>query len=365
MLSTEERLSTALSVRYKWWKDIHMTMPTEIQAHTPLLPYTTLGIGGSAEYFVQVENIESLRRVCTWAHSTQKKITVLGGGSNVLVHDKGIKDLVVQIGVKGRHYAQRDSVVFVTAGAGEHFDSLVSELVERNIWGLENLSAIPGLVGAVPIQNVGAYGAEASEYIVSVVAYDTHDDVFVVFDNEKCNFSYRDSFFKSDKGKRFIVVWVTFALSYTQKPRISYKDLAVHFINAGSPSLKEIRNAVIEIRSRKFPDWNEIGTAGSFFKNPIVPKTKFEELRLMYPEIPGYEVRDGAVKVPLGFILDKILGLKGHREGNVGLYENQALVLVNYGNASAREVDVFVRKIISNVKERVDITVEWEVTKLF
>ena len=329
-----------------------------------LAPFTTMGIGGNAEFFAEISQLPKLREAVLYAKEKSMPITILGGGSNVLIKDGMLQGLVLRIALSGVTYAEIGTDVYVTAGAGVVLDELISETVTRGMWGLENLSAIPGYVGATPIQNVGAYGVEVSDLITSVVAYDTLRDEYVVLSNRSCSFQYRDSLFKREEGRHYIVVWVTYKLSKTPQPKLSYKDIERYFKGITAPSLLEIRRAVIEIRSRKFPDWRKIGTAGSFFKNPILTEDEFQKLRGTFPNLPGFPLPGGQIKIPLGYVLDKILGLKGYREGNVGLYSEQALVLIADRGANAKEVNAFAEKMVKRVKDATGIDVVREVTNV-
>lgn len=325
-----------------------------------LAPLTTFQIGGRAEYFVVVQNKDELKEAVRFAKEKKLAITILGGGSNVLIADEGIHGLVIKNEIGGIEYKEDGENVFVRAGAGVEWDALVAETVSKGYWGLENLSLIPGTVGATPIQNMGAYGVEVADVIVSVGAFDVPTLEQRVFTNAECEFGYRDSKFKHTEGQRFIVTDVTYKLSKSPKPILHYKDLESRF-NGEMPSIQAIREAVIEIRSAKFPDTKSIGTAGSFFKNPIITAEAFKILREKYTEIPGFPEGNESVKVPLGWVLDRALGIKGVREGNVGTYEAQALVLVNLGGATAKEVDAFAKKIEEKVFDATQIKIEREV----
>jgi UDP-N-acetylmuramate dehydrogenase len=288
-------------------------------------------------------------------------VHVLGGGSNVLVPDTGVRGLVVHPLFSDVTYEEVGASVHVTAGAGVVLDGLIEELVSRELWGMENLSGIPGTVGGVPIQNVGAYGVEGKDVIVSVAGYDPTNDTVVTLSNEACMFAYRDSYFKHE-GRHLIITSVTFVLSRVATPKLSYKDLVERFGAQASPTLSDIRHAVIAIRSSKFPDWRTTGTAGSFFKNPIISEAHYDTLRAEYPELPGFKTADGHVKVSLGWILDRVCGLRGYTEGAVGLYHAQALVLVCTHGTPAEEIIAFADAIIARVYAATNISVEREVT---
>ncbi len=334
-----------------------------LRTNVVLSSYTTFHIGGPADYFVAVEDVQQLMAAAHWVREKSLPLTILGGGSNMIVSDLGIRGLVAHVVMKGIDVEEHDDEVLLRAGAGEVFDEVVEYAVSREWWGLENLSSIPGYVGATPVQNVGAYGVEMSERIASVEAYDTRSDEVRVFTPEECRFEYRDSFFKSLEGKEYVITHVTYRLSKHARPVLTYRDLASwSATQEGDINIREIRNAVKEIRAQKFPDWRQVGTAGSFFKNPIISAEEYERLRTQYPDIPGHEQKQGGVKVSLGWILDRVLALRGYRIGNVGTYEHQALVVVNHGGATAADVELFARDVQKKVFDATNISIEWEVT---
>ncbi len=339
-------------------------MEFEVKENVLLAPYTTLKIGGSADKCVAVSSKEQLRAVHNYVCENTETLVVLGGGSNVLIADEGVRGCVVLMRILGIESVEKDGVVYLKAGAGELLDDVVAYAVARGWWGIENLSHIPGTVGATPIQNVGAYGVEVSDVIHEVEVFDREKGNFCILAPSLCDFGYRDSFFKKAEGRKFIITHVTFVLSAIPNPRTEYKDLATRFPQQSDPALIDIRNEIISIRSEKFPDWNTVGTAGSFFKNPVVSKEKADALCLAYPALPQYPTESGEVKISLGYVLDKILTLKGHTEGNVRLYEKQALVLVTERGALSSEVKAFAEKIIAQVKEKIGVIVEMEVTEI-
>jgi UDP-N-acetylmuramate dehydrogenase len=340
-------------------------MPHNITKNEPLALHTTLGVGGPAEYYAEPNSAEELAGLLEWAKAKEVEITVLGGGSNVLIDDLGIPGLIIRPMFTDLSYEEKDNgVVCVKAGAGIVLDELIQKLVDKGLWGLENLSSIPGMVGAVPIQNVGAYGVEAKDIVRKVVVFDMETMKEKKFTPLQCEFEYRDSIFKKQKGKKYIVTEVIFETNTKPNPKLTYKELRNYFKDNKNPSLKEIRYAIQEIRSNKLPDWTKLGTAGSFFKNPIIPKTHLEKIRKEYPEAMGFEVDDDHVKIPLGWILDNVCNLKGYTEGKVGLYEKQALVLVCEEGATSAEIIAFTKKVIDMVHEKTGICIEREVTTL-
>lgn len=335
------------------------------QSHVPLSQHTTLKVGGVASYFASVHTLEELQAAVAWARTRKQSVTVLGAGSNVLVSDEGIDGLVLQIALRGRTYAEPVAgTVRATFAAGEQLDSVIAETVERCLWGLENLSHIPGTIGATPIQNVGAYGVEVSDLIDTIDVFDTQTGTIEQWSAQQCAFGYRDSRFKHEPRGRYIVTAVTFRLSVEPRPVLMYGDLRTLASDTELPAQADIRATVCRIRSTKFPDWHTVGTAGSFFKNPIVSTHEAERLRREFPGIPLYEVDDRRVKVALGWVLDQVCGLRGHYRGSVGCYEGQALVLVHQGGVCASDVIAFAEYVTTLVYERTGLEIEWEVTRL-
>lgn len=329
-----------------------------IQENIPLAQYTTFKIGGPAKYFCVVTNEDELVEAIKFAKDKKIHWFVLGGGSNLLISDEGFHGLVIKIENRGITYIDD----LVTASAGEVWDDFVADTISHGFGGLENLSAIPGTVGATAVQNIGAYGSDVSNIIESVRVLDTTNLEFINMSNPDCSFDYRDSIFKHQKG-RFVVVSITFKLEKDKKVNIEYKDLAEYFSgkNVKEPSILEVRNAVIEIRNNKLPDWKMWGTAGSFFKNPIVTIKEFNKLKKKYPDLPSFPESEDTVKIPLGWILDKICKLKGQSVGHVGVYEKQALVVVAKPGASSAEVVELTRKMQEEVKKKTGIIIEAEV----
>jgi UDP-N-acetylmuramate dehydrogenase len=333
----------------------------KIQTKIPLKGFSTFKIGGDASFFLEVDNKAQIKDVVSFATSNSLPIFILGGGSNILFDDAGYSGLVLKMNNKGVEIEVKDSFVYVKAEAGEEWDSFVEYCTANNFYGLENLSAIPGTIGASAVQNIGAYGVEAKDTIDSVEVFDIKTLEFKILKNEDCIFGYRESIFKTMEGKKYIVTSVTFKLFLTPSINISYKDLNNYFVNNQNPTPQEVCSAVISIRSAKFPDLKSYGTAGSFFKNIVCERRMLEEIIKSHPSLPVYEVGDGKVKTSTAFIIDKVCGLKGYREGDVGLYENQSIVVVNFANATSRDVKEFVNKIKNIAKERTGLSLEEEV----
>jgi UDP-N-acetylenolpyruvoylglucosamine reductase len=471
----------------------------EIIKGKQLADMTTFRIGGKAKFFCSVKDKQDLKVAVDFAREKKLPIFILGGGSNILISDKGFDGLVIKIDIKGikvespeskvesqrgeasdtsfgelrgepsgrelglgnrgivRRKNVSDAETYLRASAGENWDDFVGRTVSNGYGGLENLSLIPGTVGAAPVQNVGAYGVEVGDLIESVEVFDTEGSNFKILSKEECKFSYRNSIFKHEKG-RCIITSVLFKLKKNTEPDISYKDLKDYFsqndqvsmineqgkvesmpvqsqgeaadtsfggllgepsgrvrgmgnqgiarrknvsvaesdsINntldsrspeqanepshesADSPvdgfhgndkvtsiynsSITEVREAIISIRMSKLPNLNKFGTAGSLFKNPIISKEKYLELKEKYSELPNFPEVDGRVKVPLAWIIDKVCGLKGKKFGKAGVHETQALVIVNYGDANFEDIEKVASEVERVVKEKTGIEIEREV----
>jgi UDP-N-acetylmuramate dehydrogenase len=325
--------------------------------------YTTFRVGGVARYFFVVKTIQDIREAVSFAKGKDIPFFILGGGSNILFGDDGFEGVVIKNEISGLSAKKVGKQVFIEGGSGENWDNLVSFALSNNFRGLENLSGIPGTVGASAVQNIGAYGLEVSEFIDSVFVFDTDNMSEFVLSKKDCNFSYRNSIFKKPLGRRWIITKILFSNNSKRDPDISYKDLADFFagLNRASITALDVRNAVLTIRKNKLPDLSKMGTAGSFFKNPIIAYERGQKLLEKFPDIRLFGEKNSMVKVALASVLDKVCGLKGYRRGRVGLYKKQPLVLVNFGGASFGEIKAFAQEIASIVKEKTDIDIEREV----
>ncbi len=334
----------------------------EIRENVSLAQYTTWRIGGDARFFCDVVGIDDLKKAYEFAESKNIPVLIIGGGSNMLISDKGWNGLVARMQIKGKDTSNKDKGI-IKIGAGENWDKLVGFCVEEGLYGLENLSLIPGTVGAAPVQNIGAYGVEIAQFIEVVEVFDTHSKTMRSFTRDDCKFSYRDSAFKHEEAKHYVITSITLQLSTEEKVNTSYKDIAAFYAaHPDHPKTPQgVRQAVINIRTEKLPDIKEFGTAGSFWKNPIILKSQYDELLKKFPEIPSYPVNDTHVKIPLAWVLDRVCGAKGRIKGNIGIYKTQALVLVNLGGATYEEVDQFAREMEESVKEKTNVMVEREV----
>lgn len=332
----------------------------KIQKNVPLSAHTTFRTGGRARFFIEVQTEEEIQNALALAREKNLPVFILGGGSNVLADDGGCDGVVIKIVAKGIVFEEKGGVVHVKASSGENWNALVEECVARKLWGIENLSGIPGSVGAAPLQNIGAYGTELKDVFMSADVLDRQTLASRTLTLDECGFGYRTSVFKRREKDHFIILSVTLRLQTQGRANIAYRDLAEVFTGVAGPSLVQVRKAVLSIRARKFPDINKEGTAGSFFKNPIVPKEKADELLARYPDLPHFE-SDGGIKLSLAWILDKILELRGEKRGGVRAFERQPLVLVNDGSASAKDVREFAKHIARRVFDSTGITLEPEV----
>lgn len=332
-----------------------------VKENVSLINHTTFGVDVSARYFVEVRNTADVRDLLIRPEWKNNHHYFLGGGSNILF-TKDYSGLLIQNKITGKEIiTENEEYLEVQVGAGESWNDLVHWSVTRNLWGIENLVLIPGTVGASPVQNIGAYGQEAADTIVSVSGVDTETGRSFVFAGEQCEFAYRSSIFKEYPG-RFIITRVVYRLSKKRKPCLEYGSIQklIEGRDAAQLSSLEIAEIITQIRQSKLPSLGEIGMAGSFFKNPIISVEHYQELQKKYPEIPSYPAGDLQVKIPAGWIIE-ILGFKGVQKGNVGTYKKHALVLVNYGQATGSEVWDFAQEIITKTHNVFGINLEPEV----
>ena len=329
----------------------------KIQENISLKSYNTFGIDVNAKRFVSVNSLAELKAVI----ADEKDIFLLSGGSNMLL-TKDIDKLVVHIDTKGVFVNDTgEDFVFVTAEAGENWHEFVLFCIANNYGGLENLSLIPGNVGTSPIQNIGAYGVEIKDTFLQLEALNIATGEMKTFKLEDCNFGYRNSVFKTELKGKYIITNVTFKLTKKKHNlNTSYGAIQQELGNNSNPALKDISDAVIAIRQSKLPDPKEIGNSGSFFKNPVIPVEQFNELQKQYPTIPSYKVSETEIKVPAGWLIEQA-GFKGQKYGEAGVHAKQALVLVNYGNATGKEIHAVAQNIQKTIKEKYNISLEIEV----
>lgn len=329
------------------------------QSNFQLKEHNTFGISATAKEFVAVSNPTELATVL----KSNQNIFVLGGGSNMLL-TQNIDKLVVHINFKGIEVTKEDeNNVWVKAQAGENWHEFVLYCIEHNYGGIENLSLIPGNVGTTPIQNIGAYGVEIKDTFDNCTAMEIASQELKSFDKTSCNFGYRESVFKNELKNQYIITDVTFKLTKkNHNINTSYGAIDVELAknNISNPTLKQVSDAVIAIRQSKLPNPKELGNSGSFFKNPIITKTDYEKIKQHYPEMPHYVVSETEVKVPAGWLIEQA-GFKGKRFGDAGIHKNQALVLVNYGNATGQEILAVAKDIQNTILEKYSIQIEAEV----
>jgi UDP-N-acetylmuramate dehydrogenase len=323
--------------------------------------YNTFGIEAKAQQFVAVHTVPELKSILE-QNKTEKKF-ILGGGSNMLL-TKDIEALVIHIDLKGKKILkQDDDFVWIEAQAGENWHEFVLWNIDQNFGGLENMSLIPGNVGTTPVQNIGAYGTEMKDTFVSCEAINIENQEIKTFTKEECNFGYRESIFKHEVKDQYVITAVVFKLSKrNHKINTSYGDITAELAknNITTPALKDVSNAVIAIRKSKLPDPAELGNSGSFFKNPILLKTDFEKIHKNFPEMRFFDISETEVKVPAGWLIEQA-GLKGKRFGDAGIHKNQALVLVNYGNATGQEILNVSKTVQDTVFNMFSIHIEAEV----
>jgi UDP-N-acetylmuramate dehydrogenase len=327
--------------------DAVISFPVQILENIPLAPYTTLKIGGPARYFIEARNENEILDALSYAREHSLKLFVLGGGSNLLVSDSGWPGLVLKIGVAGISTATHNGKQVLTAGAGEDWDKLVAYSVEQNCSGIECMSGIPGTVGGTPVQNVGAYGQEVADTIASVRVIDTDSGETRDMSTAECGFAYRTSTFNTSQKGRYIVTRVSYALTVGGAPRVEYADLKRYFAeNQSSPTLAEVREAVRSIRASKAmlitSADEDSRSAGSFFKNPIVPIEEYARIAALPlckdQKPPSYPAPKGHVKMSAAWLVERAGFRKGYTEGRVGISRKHTLAIVNRGGATADEV---------------------------
>ena len=321
-----------------------------------LKQHNTFGIDVRCKRFVEFDSEDEVVKFVTGGELTEP-FFVLGGGANILF-TKDFNGTILHSAIKDVH---RDGNL-LRFGSGVEWDSVVSYAVENGLYGSENLSIIPGEVGASAVQNIGAYGVEVKDLITTVEAIDLKTGEKVVFENSDCEYGYRQSKFKNEWKGRYFITYVTYRFEKVFRPKLEYGNILSYLESHGTknPTAQELRNAIIEIRNSKLPDTKVLGNGGSFFINPIVGRAKYEELRKDYPDMPHYTIDEEHEKIPAGWLIEKC-GWKGKSLGRAGVYEKQALVLVNRGGASGEEILNLCRTICDDVKKQFDIEIHPEV----
>jgi UDP-N-acetylmuramate dehydrogenase len=333
-----------------------------MQQNISLKPFNTFGLEASAKYFVEINAVSELKEILQNPDFQLIDKLFLGGGSNILL-TKDYEGLVIKINLKGiKKISEDESHVYIQAGAGEIWHELVMYCVENQYAGMENLSLIPGTVGAAPMQNIGAYGVEIKDIFEELQALNLETFEVETFKLEDCHFGYRESIFKHEAKGKYVITSVTFRLNKTPNFKVSYGDIqkTLEEMSVKELNIKAISDAVIKIRKSKLPDPAEIGNSGSFFKNPEIPKTQYDSLKEKFENIPSYPINENTVKVPAGWLIEQA-GWKGFRDGQIGVHARQALVLVNYGGGTGKQIKALSAKIQASVSEKFGISLSTEV----
>jgi UDP-N-acetylmuramate dehydrogenase len=333
-----------------------------IYKNVSLKKYNTFGLDYKADCMIHLENeqeaIEFFNGNVVW----NKPFLVLGSGSNILF-TQDFKGTILYPEMSGIKIEEKDSnvgEVIVSAGAGINWDDFVAWTVDKGFGGLENLSLIPGKIGATPVQNIGAYGIEVKDQIVNVRALNINDGSIRIFENNECEFGYRNSIFKKSEKGRYLITRVSYRLTINPQLNLRYDSLKEEVNKLGIETLQNTRQAVINIRRNKLPDPEIIGNAGSFFKNPVVKKSVVANLKNIYPDLPVYSDHEDYMKLASGWLIDRC-GWKGKRRGDAGVHEKQALVLVNYGKATGKEILDLSEEIKESVRDKFGLDLEREV----
>jgi UDP-N-acetylmuramate dehydrogenase len=334
----------------------------DIHTNIPLKNYTTMKLGGNARFMTEVRTPEEVQEICHSAASQNLPIFILGGGSNVIVRDEGYDGIVVRNRIPGFEViADEPGTATLKIGAGENWDSVVKRAVEMNLSGIEAMSAIPGTAGAAPVQNVGAYGQEIADSLVSLDAYDRQTDQFIMLESSDCGFSYRNSIFRSTEAGRYVILSITIQLSKVAPQPPFYAAVQTYFdehnITLFTPQI--VRDAVVDIRKNKLPDPEITPNTGSFFKNAIVEDWQLADLRKDYPDIPTYDMSDGRFKVPTGWLIEQA-GYKGQTLHGMHVHDKNALVLINESAQNYADLAAARDEIMGAVRDKFRILIEQE-----
>ncbi|MFN2439721.1 MAG: UDP-N-acetylmuramate dehydrogenase [Chitinophagaceae bacterium] len=344
----------------------------QIRENFSLKPYNTFGIDVKAKYFSTFHSVADLEEILNSQLPTPdsrlsipNSLLILGGGSNLLF-TKNFDGIVLKNEIKGIEIIKEDDdFIYIKAGAGINWHEFVLYCLQNNYAGIENLSLIPGNIGASPMQNIGAYGVEIKDVFHELEAYHINEKILKTFSLEECEFGYRESVFKWKYKNQFVIISVSFRLRKTPVFNISYGAIKQELekMNVKELTIQVISQAVINIRSSKLPDWKKLGNAGSFFKNPQIAQHEFHELKRIFSEMISFPVGTEYTKLAAGWLIEQC-GWKGYRKGDAGCYEKQALVLVNYGNATGIEIYNLSEEIIQSVKDKFKVVLEREVNIL-
>ncbi|MCK5726038.1 MAG: UDP-N-acetylmuramate dehydrogenase [Thiotrichaceae bacterium] len=329
-----------------------------ISENISLQPYNSFGIDIDAQYFMELNRLDDVVALREWRVNHDLPYLLLGGGSNCLF-TQTFEGLIVRVNLQGKALvSEDDTTYYVKASAGENWHQFVRWTIEQGWGGLENLSLIPGTVGAAPVQNIGAYGVELVDRLHSVDVIDLDRGEASTLDKAACQFSYRESYFKSVSQGRLLITAVTFALPKKPRWKIAYAGVQ-QALEGKELTARNISDTIIALRQSKLPDPTIMGNAGSFFKNPIISNNEWQNLVAKYSNLPNYPQADGSVKTSAAWLIDQC-GWKGHRQGNVGVYKDHALVLVNHGGASGQAVKTLAEDIIRSVKDKFSLVLEAE-----
>ena len=320
--------------------------------------YNSFRVNHKANFFLKIENNKSLINFLSDKKFKNEKKLIIGGGSNILF-TKDYEGVILYSCIKGIHILEEnDNHIKVKVGSGENWDDFVKFCVSKNWYGIENLSLIPGSIGAVPIQNIGAYGVEVKDYIYDVNGIDLKNNTKKTYSNKSCDFEYRDSIFKRELKNNFFVTEVTFILNKNKKFTLDYSELKN--INSQNLTIQNVRDKIIEIRNSKLPDPKLLANAGSFFKNPVINIKIAKKIKEKYNDFKYYQINESMVKISAAWLIEKS-GWKGHKEKNIGVYNKHALVLVNYSSENGKDIKILSKKIKESVLEKFNVTLEKEV----
>lgn len=333
-----------------------------MQEQVSLRQYNSFGFDVKAKHFAEITCADELVQLIESGILKTEKHLIISGGNNILFCDDYFDGLVIHVNIKGFSAIGSGPYVTVTVAAGEDWPDFVKRTVEMGLYGLENLAHIPGKVGAAPVQNIGAYGAELKDHFVCCEAIELTTGKRRTFSREECEFGYRSSIFKTHLKGKYLITNVTFLLSKEGTLNLEYSGIKKHLEQNGitKPALSDLHDAICTIRDAKLPDVKKIGNAGSFFKNPIIGKEQFDALLEIYPDMPHYAEPDGNVKIPAGWLIEKA-GWKGWRDEHVGVYEKQALVLVHYGGGKGCDILALATRIFLSVEDKFGIEIAPEV----
>ena len=334
-----------------------------MKTNIDLQPYNSFGFHAVAKHFAEINDIQELEALIHSDVFKNEQHLILSGGNNVLFQEEYFDSLVVYINTKGtKILEEQGNDVVVRAQAGEDWPEFVKRMVSQSLYGIENLAHIPGKVGAAPVQNIGAYGMELKDSFLQCEAMELATGKKRVFTKKECHFGYRDSIFKNELKGQYVITSVDFLLKKSAPLHLEYGNIKTYLEQNGieNPTLQQLHDAICAIRDAKLPDVKQIGSCGSFFKNPVISAAQFEALQKDYPNIPHYDEPNGKVKVPAGWLIEQA-GWKGWRNEHVGVYEKQALVLVHYGGGTGQDIVELAKKIQVSVEEKFGITISPEV----